>query len=121
MSTKYGVSPRSRWVMQGNPRMTDHAADRWDERMPPHSVAPETAFEQALDVSEIRENVKSFSGDVPDETHYFYEPATEGSYSALFLVSEGVIKTVYSPEEVRHGPTRAYLDAHKPHFHGEDL
>ena len=26
--------------------MTDHAADRWDERTPPHSVSPETAWKR---------------------------------------------------------------------------
>lgn len=116
MSTKYSVSERTRWTFHGFPRLTDHAADRWDERTPRDAVAPETAFEEGMDVSEVRDKVVDKGGQQPDQVVYWYERTNLEAYGILFIVRDDVIKTVYRAEWINDEPTQAYLQAHNQEF-----
>jgi hypothetical protein len=43
----------AQWTADGDPFLTGHAVDRWDERTPAWSVAPETALQDAVRVPEL--------------------------------------------------------------------
>lgn len=120
-ATKYGLSRRMRWANAGNPYLTDAAEQKWDTRTPADSVAPETAFEQAVDVSVLALNLRSHRYGEPDALYYYYDrtddPAwDDDKYGALFVVADEVVKSVFPLAFVDHGPTRAYLGAYHPAF-----
>lgn len=107
--TKYGPtyhnpalrSEREKWHKDhGNPRMTHHAANRWDERTPDDSVSPEYAYENGVDVSELREHFEDADGTVAHEIVYWYNDG----YGVLFVIQSNVIVTIYKEE---------YLDSMK--------
>lgn len=113
-STKYGVSSRERWRLNSdhNTTLSNHALERWDERTPAGSVAPERAFDDAIDVSELADRI----GDADRVRYYYGETDAGDGYAALFMVlrrpeASDVCRTVLVPERVNHGPTRAYLAA----------
>lgn len=123
MSTKYTVSGRERWRLNSghNVRLSDHALERWDDRTPEDSSSPEHAFDNAVDVSELRENLVDNAGQVPDKAYYWYEKTGTASYGIVFLVhrypeTTDICKTVYKVGFIDHGPTRAYLAAYNHEF-----
>ena len=130
MATEYkygnGVSGRARWAMPDNrPYMTDHALERWDERTPATSVSPEHAWEHGVDVTPIAEFVRPPGSPViADRVRYYYDPRPSdegGRYGALLVVADDVIKTVYEPSMINHGPSRAYLGAYNTSFIDDDI
>ena len=76
------------------PHVTDHAADQWDERTDPRSVAPETAWAHAQ-----RHDGASISLHGPDEVRYHCPTRT------LLLRVGHAIVTVY-PETFLDEPAR---------------
>lgn len=110
MASKYRLSPRERWSMNHDVRMSDHAADRWDERTPAGSISPEAAFEHADEV-EHPELLADRTGHVPDSAHVY----NCHDYRVAFIVDDGTIQTVLSLDGVSHGPSRSYLMSHGPH------
>lgn len=117
MSSTYSVPKSSQWAFD-NPRMSNHAAERWDERTPPDSISPEEAFEQSVDVSLVADAVEDKDGETPDELYYYYGTEAEESYGALFLVDveDDTIVTVYRRRFVKDGAVRSYFAAYNHEF-----
>ena len=127
MSATYSISNRERWRLHSDheTRLSEHSIDRWDERTPEDSVAPETAFDQSVDVSTIAHHLEDEGGQIPDEARFFYDADASKPYGIVFLVNRypdttNICKTIYRADMVHHGPTRAYLYAHRNEFGGGD-
>lgn len=96
--------------------MTDHALERYDERLPDDAVPAATAWDRGEDIQHpgvVRTRHSRRPTRVRVYNHDF-------RYFAIFVVAEnrlgpGVV-TVYSLDTHEHGPTRAYLHSHGPHY-----
>ncbi|ELY91432.1 hypothetical protein C484_10406 [Natrialba taiwanensis DSM 12281] len=125
MSTTYSISNRERWKLHSDhdTRLSDHVLfDRWDERTPEDSVSPEEAFDRLIDVSTIRSHVEDNGGQTPHSCRFFYDLDASDPYGVLFLIhhyNDGcnrICRTIYTVDMIDHGPTRAYLYAHRGMF-----
>lgn len=123
MSTTYSISHSERWRLHSDheTRLSDHSLERWDERTPEDSVAPETAFDKSERVSTIAHHLVDEGGQTPDVARFFYDTEASEPYGIVFLImrypgATDICKTVYRVDMVEHGPTRAYLYAHRNEF-----
>jgi len=112
MSTKYSVSKAVSWrnEVAGRPRLSDHALNRWDERMPAGAVSPERAWSRAVQLRDPMTALVS-NGDM-DTAALFAETVAGEVYGAVFLLSEDSETTVRSILRVRtlqSEPQQAYL------------
>lgn len=121
-TTKYSVRPETeaehdtatnseyRWRhAHGHPRITKHAQEMWDERTPPGSVSPETAWEHAVGVGEeLSDWFKDATGQTPGDVRQYHGETPAGErYTMLFLVcgergdggDEYHVRTVYQEDE----------------------
>ncbi len=106
MSTKYSVSPRTRWQHQhqNRPRITDHAVDRHDERTPCWSSSPEHAWTNGIDVTSLAPYLEDSGGQQPEQVKYYAETrAGLEWYGVLLLVYDSSVVTVYTHDSLtRH-------------------
>jgi hypothetical protein len=78
--------------------LTDHAAERWDQRTPHHSVSPESAFKTATGKGTV---IKWLDETVYpcDKLLYFRDDEEAGQeYGALFLCKHERISTVLTDD-----------------------
>lgn len=102
---------------EGNPRITTHCQDRWDERTPAGAVAPETAWEHAVGVGDdVLDAFEDQGGQTPDEVRLYHGVTAAGeTYSVLFIVcgtrdgDEYHARTVYPIGDVDDPRLRMYL------------
>jgi hypothetical protein len=109
-TTKYSITWSTRWHWEhdeGNPRLTDHALTRWDERMPPSAVAPETAWEQSVGVDYINQHFD----DTEEVRLYAERDAKDNRYAAVFIIRDDHVITMIRLGQLQYGPVRAYLHA----------
>jgi len=115
MSSKYTTSGSESWHLQGDrPRLSDHALERYDERMPAGAVAPETAWEHGQDVPEsILSWFTSSDKYQPPERVRVYGDRADGEwYVAVLIVRERpgpTVVTCYRVETIHQPWRRAYL------------
>lgn len=101
-------------VARHSSTITDHARQRWHERMPATARGPRYAFRHATraDGMEMHPHFYRHPAGTPTGVHVYYgETATGERYSAVFVEIDGVVVTVYSIESVESGAVRAYLHA----------
>lgn len=106
--------PVTDWGVNRGIRLTQHAAARWDERTPPDSVAPETAYDHGVDLpGYITRGIENPDHGDLDRTRLFARRAgpTPGRtpYGAVFLIRDGHIVTVYTIDRFGDPPLEAYL------------
>lgn len=121
--TKWGhlISRATRWRLAMDVSMSEHAVDRWDERTPVGSVSPETAYEQSVDVTMIREHID----ETCDSVRYFFgctpgDVAERETYGAVFLERDDIVFSVYNITMLDHGPSKSYLSGFNPEFAAHD-
>lgn len=115
--TKYSVSrsPSWSWVHEkGNPRFTDHALDRYDERTLPDSISPERAWEESVEMNEILHWFNRQSHLETDRVRFYAGLSEEGRYGVAFPVTPNgnaveSILTVHSIKSFSSRPIRAFL------------
>lgn len=105
MSTKYSTSgnPRWTWVHQkGNPHLTSHLQERYDERTPRWACSPETAWEDGVDVSDLAPYLEDQGGQTPEEVRYYAESNLSGTdwHGVVFIVTDGSIVTCYTHQSL---------------------
>lgn len=87
--------------------VSDHAADRWDQRTPPTSVAPETAWTEALPVGSTPTKVRNM-----DEIRYHTPTET-----LLFRAATRIV-TVYERDESQPSELWETVDKQYTHDRG---
>lgn len=134
--TNTAVSAEWRWRHErGNPRITTHCQERWDERTPPGAVAPETAWEYGVGVGDgVLAAFADQGGQTPDEMRLYHgvtdPPNAPGEpYTMLFIVcgtrddDEYHARTVYPVGDVVDPRMRMYLavvEWQAANMHGDD-
>ena len=136
MSSKYETGRTGRLVRDrdgGRVALTDHALHRWRMRTPPTcQVGAREAFRRS---EPIKDPSIVFSAERDDlvSARVFKMHRGDDEWTAVFLVIEDedqsrtsldenaelVIPTVLRVRQVDHGPTRAYLNSHGPHYCAE--
>lgn len=99
------------------PYWTKHALERWDERTPRGSCAPERAWAAGHDITVLRhhDGLTDCAGSNPDEARVFYGTADGQDYGAVFIVKHQQnwprrrVITVYKLGTLHHPELRAYL------------
>lgn len=95
------------------PFISDHAHDRWDERMPADAVAPETALEHGTRETDIIHlpHYEQHEEGPPDALWLFYETTRTASekYYAVLIERHGAITTAFRMAGIRYPPLKAYL------------
>lgn len=104
-----------------SPDLSEHAADRWDQRMPPAAVAPETALDEAVPVHrDARSLFRTGRHPTPDDVLLYRGQADGEVYGAVFLVveygTESVAVTVYRVRSRYDASLRAYCWARLAEF-----
>ena len=102
--------------------MTTHALKRYHERTPDDAVDPGVAWQRGEDVQHPGV-VRTEHHDVPPTRVRVYNHDQE--WFAIFVCddkADGVerIVTVYDGQTHEHGPTRAYLYSHGPHWSSDE-
>jgi hypothetical protein len=106
VSTKYSVGQVQRWNLNHEVRFSEHALERWDERTPLDSCAPETAWDRGVDIEHPR--LVEGRNSPPIDRARVYRNETTGTW-AVFIVRDDVVVSVLAAATMQHGPTRAYL------------
>lgn len=129
---KYGEFYSSEWRWRneyGHPRITDHAAEKWDERTPPSAVSPEWAWLHSKRVKYLTEcdDLTDRDGTTPDGVRLYYGRTLDGKgYTVVFLVQARqipCIRTVYPIEFFTESPVKSFLSAvadQYPYRNGEE-
>ena len=124
-SYKYSTSTRStrlsrteRWRgLENNPWMTDHALERWDQRMPLDACSPEAAYrESSLAVALERHPVfRTQNGNRPTEVRvcrrWVGEGDDEEAFCPVFIIVKESIVTVNRVTRINNSAVRAHLYA----------
>lgn len=101
---------RHKWMCER--KLTDHARDRWDERMPEDARDAAWALLHATRDDEIvaLDEFQTPDGQRPDRL-WLYRGRTRSDelYGAVLLDVGGSIVTVLRIADVGHGPLRSYL------------
>lgn len=113
MSTKYSVSQSARWrnEVAGRPRLSDHALERWDGRMPAGAVSPERAWSRAVQLRDPMTDLLT-NGDM-DESALFADRVDGETYRAVFLVTddtETAVRSILRVSGLRSREQQAYLN-----------
>lgn len=104
--------------------ITRHALNRYRERTPDDAVPPLRAWERGEDVQHpgVAETLSDYSPPVQVRVYNHNQ-----EWFAVFIVvddgyhyDEPYIKTVYNLFTLNHGPSRAYLHSHGPHYEEAD-
>lgn len=116
-STKYSTGGR---IWTADAPITRHALRRYRERLPDDAVPPMRAWRRGEDIQHPAV-AKTLSDASPPVRVRVYNHNHE--YFAVFIVvddgyhyDEPHVKTVYNLFTHEHGPTRAYLHSHGPHY-----
>jgi len=133
VSTKYSTGDADRLLTASDGRsvaLTDHALHRWRMRTPPTcQVGAREAFRRSEPIKDPS-IVFAAERDELVSARVFKMHRGDDEWTAVFLVIEDgdtsqpisdtnaelVIPTVYRVQQVDHGPTRAYLNSHGPHY-----
>ena len=97
MSTKYGglITARHRWETESGVAWSHHALERWDERTPACSVAPEHAWDVGATVPEwMFDPFTDADAHAPDEVRVYHDAVSEKPYWVALIERSGVIRTV---------------------------
>ncbi|WP_256394091.1 hypothetical protein [Natronoarchaeum rubrum] len=120
MSTKYDTGGGVTTL----PPMTGHARGRYEKRLPDDAVEPEVAWDRGEDIQHPAV-VETFHTDPPKRVRVYHH---NQEYLVVFIVgSDGpdfgdeYVATVYNGQTHEHGPTRAYLYSHGPHYVENDV
>lgn len=137
MSAKYSTGGAERVLTASDGRavaLTDHVRHRWRMRTPPTcQVGAAEAFRRS---EPIKDPSIVFAGERDElvAARVFKMHRGDDEWTAVFLVVENgefekyegceqnaplVIPTVLRVRQVDHGPTRAYLNSHGPHYCAE--
>lgn len=105
------------------PPMTEHAIDKYIERLPDDAVRPPVAWRRGEDIQHPAV-VDTLNPDVDTPTRVrVYNHNDE--YLVVFILGdkygEEQIMSVYNGQTHEHGPTRAYLYSHGPHYRDEEV
>lgn len=100
-NTKYGnqITRNSRWQWDhksGNPNLTKHALERYDQRTPAWSSSPEHAWTNGIDVTSLSDYLIDKGGQTPEEARYYAETTDREWFGVLLLVRDSSIVTCYS-------------------------
>jgi len=114
MSTKYDTGDTT---LTMEIPMTAHAYERYWQRLPGDAVEPDVAWRRGEDIQHPAV-VRSLEKMAPTRVRV-YNHSQE--YLVVFVCDDkkdGVerVVTVYSGQTHDHGPTRAYLNSHGPHY-----
>lgn len=100
--------------------MTHHAIDMYHERLPDTAVRPPVAWRRGEDIQHPEVAATNNDQTPPPSRVRVYNH--DQRYYAIFICSdawsEEAVVTVYGGQTHEHGPTRAYLHSHGPHFGG---
>ena len=136
MSTKYSTGDADRLLTAADGRsvaLTDHALHRWRMRTPPTcQVGAREAFRRSEPIkdpsivfSETRDELvaarvfKMARGDVEWTAVFLVIEDRDETRTSLDENADLVIPTLYRVRSIDHGPTRAYLHSHGPHYETE--
>ena len=87
------ASNQFEWTQQGNPPMSRHLLQRWDERTPSVYPSPEYAWEMGAEVSGLRYAFQDRGGQIPSRCRYYWDALTD--FGVVLLVNDGICVTVY--------------------------
>ena len=112
--TKYTVNARMQHAAEADlPVLTDHAHEKWDERMPSDSVSAETALENAARLTDLASHghwrSSGQSSELPDAVWVYRGIIDQRAYTAAFVEHSGAITTVLRASKMTHRPMAAYV------------
>jgi len=112
--TKYTVSARMRHAAEADlPVLTDHAHDKWDERVPSEAVSAEAALEAATRLTDLASHghwrAAGRDQRLPDAVWVYRGILDQRAYTAAFVEHSGAITTILRASEMTHRPMAAYV------------
>lgn len=118
-ATKYATNTEVRWRQQGNPRITYHCEQRWDQRTPAGSVSPETAWCHAVGIPPVFAAVfATTSGETPSELRVYRGCVDGEGFGVVFVVCGDTqneetpayhVRTVYDTALIEDMRVRAFV------------
>ena len=123
MSTKYSADSDSQ-LLDDEVAMTDHACLRYRQRTPHEcDVPPQVAWRRGEDIKHPQVCQSDGEDDPPDRVRVYRH---DEDWGVAFLVSQYlgdavragdlIVVTVINLQGFDHGPSRAYLHSHGPHY-----
>lgn len=112
--TKYSIERNARWRWDhelGNPHMTEHLQERWDERTPAWSKSPEHAYLHGRELEHIQGYFTDEGGQTPDSLVYYAERRKAEGYGALLVIRDDTVVTMYRLASVENPAVRAFITA----------
>lgn len=112
--TKYSVNARLAHAEETDlPVLTDHAHDKWDDRMPAEAVSAETALEEADRLTDLATHghwrAAGEDQRIPEAVWVYRGILDQRAYTAAFIERGGAITTVLRASEMAHRPMAAYV------------
>lgn len=112
--TKYTVDARMRHAAEADlPVLTDHAHEKWDERMPSEAVSAETALEASARLTDLASHghwrSAGQNSELPEAVWVYRGIIDRSAYTAVFIEHSGAITTVLRASEMTHRPMAAYV------------
>ena len=108
-TTRY---PGELWAdREFRPALSDHAIQRWDERMPHEARAPEWVLDRAITTDFVCRHPHFRERETPADGVLLYRgETTDGhEYGVIAIVVDGAVVTVYRMRSVFDPPLRRYL------------